>query len=135
MKNLLFGSKPISNNLASLALRLVFGLSMAMAHGWSKFMKMLDGDFGFKAVFGLPQSVSLGLAVFSELFCAILIIIGLGTRAALIPLIITMGVAVFDVHWNDDFSQMEKALLYLIAYVAIFVNGPGDWSLDKLLKR
>lgn len=134
-KKILTDWKPISIDLAILSIRLVFGLSMAFAHGWVKFEKMLEGDFGFKAVFGLPEPISLGLAVFAELFCSILIALGVFTRFASLMLIITMAVAVFDVHWNDDFSKMEKALLYLSAYVTILLSGPGKWSIDSLKSK
>jgi len=133
MKNTIFNSKSISLDIASLLLRIVFGLSMAFEHGLGKLLKMLDGDFAFKEVFGLSAGISLGLAVFAEFFCSIFLVLGFATRLVLIPLIITMAVAVFDVHWNDEFSHMEKALLYLTAYISLLLIGSGKWSFDKKL--
>jgi uncharacterized membrane protein YphA (DoxX/SURF4 family) len=32
---------------------------------------------------------------------------------------------------NDGFRDMEMALLYLMAYIALLIAGPGRYSLDK----
>lgn len=79
--------------------------------------------------------MSLALAIFAEFFCSALLVLGLFTRWASIPLIITMGVAVFDIHIDDGFAVMEKALLYLTAYLSILILGPGKLSLDRVFNR
>ena len=75
----------------------------------------------------------MGLAVFAEVFCSILILIGLGTRLAVIPLIITMLIAVFQIHADDPFSKQEKGILFLVIYFALIVLGSGRYSIDKLM--
>lgn len=57
------------------------------------------------------------------------------TRWALVPLVITMFVAVFYEHIADDFRTMEKAILYGAGYIALFFTGPGRYSLDYVLKK
>lgn len=52
---------------------------------------------------------------------------------AVIPLIVTMLVAVFFVHGADPFAQREPALLYLLPYVMLLLTGSGRYSLDYLL--
>ena len=69
----------------------------------------------------------------AEVVAAILLILGLGTRFVLIPLIITMLVAFFIVHADDPFSKKELALLYLIPFISLFLTGPGKYSLDALI--
>lgn len=127
-------NKAISIDLALLGLRLVFGLSMALAHGLGKFLKLLSGDFAFKEVFGLPSVLILTIAVLAEFFGSLLLVFGVAFRWALLPLIATMAVAVFDVHISDTYSNMEKALLYLCVYLALFLSGPGKYSLGNLKK-
>ena len=106
---------------------------MAYSHGWGKLQKMFGGDFGFADPIGVGEEASLVLTVFAEFVCGSLVALGLFTRAALIPLIITMLVAVFIIHADDPFSKQELGLLYLIPYVTLFLTGPGKISLDKKL--
>ncbi len=84
---------------------------------------------------GLGGPTSLTLAIIGELVCGILIALGLFTRLAVIPAAITMGVAVLAIHWNDPFADKEHALLYLLAYAAIYWLGSGRYSLDAVLAR
>ena len=50
---------------------------------------------------------------------------------AFIPLIITMVIAAFVIHAKDPFGNKEMAILYLGAYLAIALLGPGKWSADR----
>ena len=95
----LFSSSSWSANAtdwASLILRLTFGLLM-LSHGIPKLMKLMDGNMEFGDPIGIGVPASLALTVFAEVLCSALLVIGLWTRLALIPLIITMAVAVFIV--------------------------------------
>jgi putative oxidoreductase len=123
-------------DLTSLLLRLTFGFAMAYGHGWGKLMRFFgDGPVRFRDPLGVGVELSLGLATFAELLCSGLLIIGLFTRWATIPLIITMGVIIFMVHFNDPFNKLESPLMYLTAYVAILLMGPGKYSLDKIIRK
>ncbi len=143
MKKLLFSNSThtLHASIGLLVMRLVYGLFMAAGHGWGKLVNFGDRADGFMDFMGLGSSVSLGLAVFAEVFCAVLVALGLFTRAALIPLIITMAVAAFMVHGNDPLfpsgleRSKEPALMFLAAYVAIFIAGPGKFSLDRLIRK
>ncbi|GGH66052.1 DoxX family protein [Phaeocystidibacter marisrubri] len=118
-----------------LILRLTFGGAM-LVHGLSKWRKLFSGEeIDFIDPIGIGETESLVLAVFAEVVCAILLMIGWMTRFALIPLLATMMVAYFIVHWNDDFGSKEASLLYGVAYLALFITGPGQFSLDRLRKK
>lgn len=72
--------------------------------------------------------------MFAEFFCSLALALGLATRAALIPLIITMATAVLMIHGGDPFAKQEHALLYLVPYVAILIAGPGRYSVDRICR-
>lgn len=104
---------------------------LIMTHGFPKFLRILDGDFSFGDPIGIGEAPSLFLVAFAEFICAVLVLIGLGTRVALIPLIINMCVVVFVAHAGDPFGRKELGLFFLISFVVLFLTGPGKYSLDK----
>jgi len=127
---------PKSKDLGLFFLRLIIGGGMLFGHGIGKMQLLFSGDAGsFPDVLGIGSEVSLFLAVFAEVFCSLLLILGAFTRAALIPLIFTMCIAFFLVHFSDPFAKQEKAILYGIAYLTLFLTGPGVYALDERLKR
>jgi len=121
-------------NIGLLLLRLSAGGFM-LSHGYPKLQRLLSGDMGFGDPLGLGPEVSLVLAVFAEFFCSILLMLGLGTRLATLPLIVTMAVAAFIAHGSDPFGRKELALMYLVSYVVILLNGAGKISLDQLIGK
>lgn len=122
-------------DLGLLFLRAWFGGTMAFAHGLPKLQKLLAGNFEFPDPLGLGSAVSLGLAVFGELVCGLLVAAGLFARPAAIPAAFTMAVAAFVTHGTDPFAKKELALLYLIAFVVVALAGPGLYSLDAARRR
>lgn len=108
--------------------------AMMLVHGFPKLQMLLaGGEIQFPGVMGLSPAISLGLAVFAEFLCSVLLIIGLGTRLASIPLIITMMVAVFLIHANDPFANQELGLHYLLSYVVLLILGGGKFSVDAFV--
>jgi putative oxidoreductase len=134
MFNRLWSIRPLSLDLGLLVVRLSLAVFM-LAHGYPKLIHYADRMEKFSDPFGLGSPTSLALAVFAEFFCSILLALGLFTRFALVPLIITMATAAFIAHAGDPFGDREKALLYLLPYLGLFFTGPGKISLDGLIKR
>lgn len=117
-----------------LILRLGLGLLM-MVHGWSKLIGFNEKAADFYDFLGLGGEISLGLTVFAEFFCSLLLVVGLGTQLVLIPLTILAMVIVFDVKGGDSLSEKELGLMYLIGYVSLLLTGPGRFSLDYSIWR
>ncbi|WP_018477699.1 DoxX family protein [Pontibacter roseus] len=121
---------------AALLISRVAVATLMLTHGIPKLVMLLSGEpVQFPAVLGLSAESSLALAVFSEVICSLLILVGLGTRLATLPLIATMLVAVFYVHGADPFAKQELGLLYLLPYVVLLLAGSGKYSLDYLLQQ
>ena len=122
-------------NILVLVLRVAVAAFM-ITHGGPKLSTLLaGGEIHFGDPLGLGPSLSLGLVVFAEFFCSLLIGIGLGTRLAAIPLMIAMLVAAFISHGPDPFRQKEIALLYFLIYLSLLVIGSRKYSFDYLMTR
>lgn len=124
----------VSPDLAVCLLR-IGASALIMTHGFPKLMKILEGDFTFGDPLGIGAGPSLVLVAFAEFVCAVFVLLGLWTRFALVPLIITMAVAVFIAHAGDPFSSKELGLFFMINFVVLFLTGPGKYSIDKKLSR
>ncbi len=109
--------------------------ALMLTHGIPKMIMLFSGTtVQFPPVMGMSPELSLGLAVFAEVFCSLLIIAGFGTRLAVIPLIITMLVAAFIIHGSDPYGKQEPSLQYLLVYVILLITGSGRYSVDYLLQ-
>ncbi len=127
-------SKPI--DLALLLLRLVMGGFMIYGHGWPKLLRLFgEADIRFLDFMGLGPNISLGLAVFAEVICALLVMAGCYTRLAVLPLIFTMGIAAFVANAGQPFADMEKALLFLVSFLVIGIAGAGWYSIDARFRN
>lgn len=133
-----------------LILRLGIGGFLA-THGWGKVQMVLAGSFDqFGDPVGLGNVASLYLVAFAEFVCAILVMIGLGTRFAAVPPVIAMAVAAFVAHaadpWtmeggyvlftsgaSESWASKEPALLFLIPFLALIFTGAGRFSADHLI--
>lgn len=123
-----------SFSVATLLLRLGFGALMIPNHGYAKLISYADRKDDFMSFMGLGGPFSLGLTIFSEFLCSILLIIGLFTRLATIPLIITVLV-ILSVHDWEIFGKHELVPALMLGYVAILLLGPGKFSLDQLIVK
>lgn len=121
-------------NFAMLVLRFFLGLLLA-SHGYAKLIKFGSLKYKFMNFMHLGSTASLSLIIFAELICGILLILGLFTRLACIPIIIGMSVVVFVASNGLIFSGGERGMIYLAATVTIFLCGPGKISVDGLMGK
>ncbi len=95
---------------------------------------------GFFTELGIPApGFNATLASFTELVCGAFLVVGLGSRLAACPLVVTMVVAIVtakkdDLHGVTDLvGFVEWTYLALLGVVAIL--GPGAASLDALVAK
>ncbi|WP_276496478.1 DoxX family protein [Pontibacter litorisediminis] len=121
---------------AALLIARVAIAALMLTHGWPKLDMLFSGEpVQFPALVGLSAAGTLALAVFAEVVCSLLVLVGLATRLAALPLILTMLAAVFLVHGADPFAQKELGLLYLLIYTMLLLAGSGRYSVDYLLQQ
>jgi putative oxidoreductase len=118
----------IGKDLGILLLRVFIGFYMIFAHGWGKMMNFPKLMNSFPDPIGIGTTLSLTGAVFTEVVCSLMIILGIKTRWFSGPALFTMLVAAFVIHANDPWMKKEKALLYAISYLALMITGGGKYS-------
>lgn len=123
-----------NHHLSALFLRLIGG-GLMLTHGYLKLLKIINGEWGFADPIGIGAEATLILAVFTEVVCAIFILVGFKVKWAAIPLAITMLIAAFIVHGGDPMQKKESALIYLLVYLAIIWLGAGKYSIDGTLNK
>ena len=107
-----------------------------LTHGLPKLTRLFEGNgSNFPDPLGIGNNLSLLLAVMGEVVAPLLIIPGLFTRLATIPVMTAMSVAAFIVHSTDPFARKEMALLYLTGYLTILIFGPGRYSADYFFDK
>jgi putative oxidoreductase len=111
-----------------------FALLLMLKHGLDKLSDFANVK-GMHQVFGSP--IDAILVIFAEVFCSIFLVLGLFTRFAVIPLIITMGVVFFKVKQSVIYGKDggEEVVLYLLAYCYLFITGPGKFSIDRMIAK
>ena len=132
---MLLNSEEVSVDFGALLLRFTASGTLLWNHGIVKLMKFGELSSSFYDPIGVGHAVSLVLILFAEVFCAILVLLGLWTRLSSIPPIIGMAVAAFMANGGKPFAQQELAFLYMMAFIAIFFIGSGKYSLDRLSFR
>ena len=96
-----------------------------------------EGTTAYMESFGVPGFLYIP-AIILEILFPLLIVIGYQTKiSALIMAIFSVSLAII---FHTDFSNQMQVMSFLknfaIAggFIIIFVNGPGRWSVDYMLK-
>lgn len=136
LTSILFSVSKTSNlqSLAILLMRLVLG-GMMLTHGWAKLSNFETLSTTFPDPIGFGSNVALILIISAEFGCSILLILGIFSRLATIPLIIGMFVAGVLANADVTFQEKEPALLYMSMYVVLLLLGPGKYALDAFIRK
>ena len=118
-------------SLLLLALRVFFGV-LFLTHGLEKLMNFNSLSYTYPSVLGLGSYTTLMITIFAEFCCSLFLITGLLERLLVVPMIIAMAVAFFDVH-DAMMPEGELSLIYLIMFFILFITGPGKFSVDYLI--
>ena len=101
-------------------------------HGLDKMMDFNELSLTYPSVFGFGSYMTLMLSIFCEFTCSMFLMAGLMTRIILIPMVLSMAVAFFDIH-DGMMPEGELSLIYLVVFLGLFIAGPGPYSVDYLI--
>ena len=140
MKNRILNT---DNSKAIILIRLMVGV-VFLSEGIQKFLFVDKLGAGRFEKIGLPSPEFLGSFVGSfEIVCGTLILLGLLTRLASIPLIIIMLVAIattkLEILTQKGFWEMmhesRTDWAMLLGSIFLLIRGGGFWSVDKALTK
>jgi putative oxidoreductase len=130
---------PSSIDAGLLFLRFSVCVSLFLKHGYMKVADFSYWAANFADPLGIGQTPSLIIAMISETVGCALIILGLATRWASLYCFSVIFVAwslkghfEYFGHGNPG-DHGEATVLYLCVLVAIFIAGPGRYSIDARL--
>lgn len=135
-----------AKDVGLLILRLGFGLSMMLLHGYGKLTggpevwEKLGSQMSNLGINFLPVFWGF-MAMFAEFFCSFFLILGVFVRSSSLLLIATMIVAAIrhlSLPEGADGSGIQgasHALEFLVVYVALFFTGPGKYKFSILKNK
>jgi putative oxidoreductase len=124
----------VGPTLARLSVGLVF-----IGTGWGKLHTLPEVTEYFASLHIPAPGFNATLAAATEFFGGLLVLVGLGTRLAALPLAFTMVVAILTAKRGDIAGLTSLVGLeewsYLVFFIWLAVAGAGPVSLDRLVCR
>ncbi|MBP0942891.1 DoxX family protein [Pseudomonas sp. 20GA0068] len=118
-----------------LFMRVSVSLLLLQVHGLPKLMHWSVEVQRIEDPFGLGGTLTLGLAVFAEVICPVLLILGVWARLACLPVLAVLAVAVLFVHPEWSLEQGQFAWLLMILFAGLAITGPGPLVIGKALHK
>lgn len=121
------------NNWALLGFRILLAVELFRVHGMKKFRGNAGKPENVPNPFGLPQKLNNLVATFSDTVVPVLVILGAGTRLAILPTIGVTSIGYFVVHKNDSIEVRDVPYIYTICFLLLLLTGPGSISVDSYI--
>ncbi|MTH17647.1 DoxX family protein [Flavobacterium sp. LC2016-01] len=118
------------NNAAFLLFRVLLAIELFRVHGMKKFRVENGQREHVPNPLHLPEKLNSLVATFSDTVVPFLIILGIGTRLAVLPTIGVTAVGYFVVHRKDSLEVRDVPYMYTLSLLLILALGAGKYSLD-----
>ena len=136
---LLFKFFPAKTDCGLLALRLASATPLLLRHGIEKLTTFSQMAGHFPNPLHIGAVPSLLFATLSDGICTVLLMLGLATRWAALIIFVNIFVAWSLVHhfvlFGPGGDHGELIVLYLGTMAALFLAGPGKYSMDGWLEK
>lgn len=110
-------------------LRVTGSLLLLYVHGLAKVLHFSEELTRIEDPFGFGPYFSLIPAIVAEVICPILILFGVATRLACVPIIAVLLVAMLVVHPGWSIAEGQFGWLLLIIFTTLALTGAGRWRL------
>jgi putative oxidoreductase len=122
-------------NFALLVQRVASGLLLLIGHGLPKISNFSELSGSFYDPFRIGHRNSLVLVILAELFCSMLLVLGLFTRIVAFIIVFNLSVAVFIYHQGQPLKNYELGAIYLVNIFTVMIIGPGRISVDGMMGK
>ena len=122
-------------DLTMLLFRFAISLELMIAHGLKKIGIGVAKAEKIPNPLHIPDVLNQYFAIASNIFFPVLVMIGLFTRLAVLPILTVTLVGYFFVHWNDSLLEKDMPFMYTVAYLLLLAIGPGRYSVDSIITK
>lgn len=120
---------------ALLFLRVSASLLVLIVHGLPKALHIREQIGAIEDPLHMGSAFTLAFAIFAEVVCPVLMIAGIFTRLAAVPILIVTVVALTLVHPDWSVGQGQFAWMLLILFGTVAIGGAGRYRLRLPLKN
>ncbi|OLL29251.1 LysR family transcriptional regulator [Burkholderia sp. SRS-W-2-2016] len=114
-------------DFALLFLRVSASLLVLIVHGLPKLLHVHAQLSAIEDPLHLGAAFTLGFAIFAEVVCPLLMIAGVFTRLAALPILVVCVVALALVHPDWSIEQGQFAWMLLILFGTVAIGGAGRY--------
>jgi putative oxidoreductase len=114
---------------ALLFLRVTASVLVLLVHGLPKAVHFASQLDAIEDPLHLGKTLTLGFAIFAEVLCPLLMIAGIATRLAALPVMLISAVALGLVHREWTLDQGQFAWMLLIMFGTIAIGGAGRYRI------
>ena len=118
-------------DLGLLFLRASGALFLLWVHGLPKLLNYSEQLKLIEDPFHLGAHVTLLLAIFAEVLCPLLILVGVLVRLACLPILAVLLIAMVVVHPEWTLFEGQCGWLLLILFTSVLIAGPGRFVLGQ----
>ena len=122
-------------NFSMLIFRVALSLELMVVHGFKKIGIHVAEAEKVPNPLHLPEIINNAFAISANLIFPVLVILGLFTRIAILPILAVTLTGYFVLHWNDALLIKDTPFMYSLSYLLIMVLGPGRYSVDYFIEN
>ena len=114
---------------ALLFLRVTASVLVLIVHGLPKVIHYTSQLDAMEDPLHVGKTLTLGFAIFAEVVCPLLMIAGIATRLAALPIMLVSVIALGLVHREWTLDQGQFAWMLLIMFGTIAIGGAGRYRI------
>jgi putative oxidoreductase len=120
-----------AKDLGLFFLRASGALFLFFVHGLPKLLDFNAQLLVIEDPFHMGVMLTLCMAIFAEVLCPLLILVGVLARLACLPILFLLLVALVLVHPEWSIEQAQFGWLLTIIFSSVLIAGPGSLALNR----